>query len=299
MIKKVIKKIVPTRVILFLQSFQYKPLNIFPSGHFYSPVVSKNEFLEFEQQISNEKQNNSILGVNLNSDFQKELLKEFDKFYNELPFEFNSNSKTRYYFNNTSYGYTDSIILYSFIRYFNPKRITEIGSGYTSALMLDTKEIFNLNTELTFIEPYPKLLYSLLNENDKKDCKVINSKVQNVPLEEFKLLEKNDILFIDSSHVSKTVSDVNFEIFNILPVLKSGVIIHIHDVFYPFEYPKEWILQGRNWNEDYLLRAFLMYNNDFEILFFSDYMKLHFASIFENMPLTKNDNGANLWLRKK
>lgn len=299
MIKKIFKKLIPKQVYLLVKAIKYKPLNTFPLGHYYSPIVSKNDFKEFEKQIWEEVENKTLQGINLHPEKQVSLIKEFEKYYQEMPFEYEPSLDRRYCFNNSSYEYTDAIILYSFIRHFNPKNIIEIGSGYSSVVMLDTKDIFKMNTKHTFIEPYPKLLYSLFKGNDKNDCKVFDTKVQNVPLKEFSKLERNDILFIDSSHVSKSGSDVNFELFKILPNLNSGVIIHFHDVFYPFEYPKEWVLAGRNWNENYMLRAFLSYNNEFEILFFSHYMHKHFKEAFENMPLTYKNTGGSLWIVKK
>ena len=235
----------------------------------------------------------------MNYENQISLLKEFEKYYKDLPFDDKKSDNKRYHFNNGMYDYTDAIMLYSFIRHFSPKNIIEIGSGFSSAVMLDTKEIFNMETALIFVEPYPELLYSLFKEKDNKNNKVLDTKVQHVPIEEFKKLNKNDILFIDSSHVSKTGSDVNYELFKILPNLNSGVIIHIHDIFYPFEYPKSWVEEGRNWNENYLLRAFLSFNDSFEILLFSDYMHKHYKEAFKNMPLTYKNTGGNLWLIKK
>jgi hypothetical protein len=164
--------------------------------------------------------------------------------------------------------------------------------------MLDTREVFNQNIDLTFIEPYPALLRSLLRDADKSNCHIIDSKVQHVPLEVFKSLQKDDILFIDSSHVSKTGSDVNYELFEILPDLNEGVIIHVHDIFYPFEYPKSWVYDGRNWNESYMLRAFLSYNSKFRIEFFVDYLSKHHRSSLQQMPLLQKENGGSLWMRK-
>ncbi len=107
------------------------------------------------------------------------------------------------------------------------------------------------------------------------------------------------MLFIDSSHVSKTGSDLNFVLFDILPVLKSDVLIHFHDIFYPFEYPEEWVYEGRSWNEIYLIKAFLMCNSEFEILFFSHYLHIHLPGSFESMPLCYHNPGGNLWIQKK
>lgn len=299
MIKKIAKKFIPKSVLHYIKSREHHPLILFPHGHFYSPIISKKDIQEFEDIIWEGVSRNNIIGIDLNTKKQLELLESFQRYYDEIPFKYERDEKFRYCFNNSSYEYTDAIILYSFIRHFKPKRIIEIGSGFSSAVMLDTNDIFNLNIDISFIEPYPKLLYSLLRQNDFNDCKIYDKKVQSVPLEKFKELNENDILFIDSSHVSKTGSDVNFAIFNILTNLNSGVLIHFHDVFYPFEYPKEWVLEGRNWNEDYLLRAFLTYNNSFEILHFSQFIHNHHKEAFQNMPLTYKNTGGNLWIRKK
>lgn len=277
---------------------KYKPLSKYPFGHFYSPLVSKSELNELEDQIWEDVAQDFISGINLNHENQLLLLKEFSKYYPEMPFKDEKSDKQRYSFNNGAYAYTDAIILYSFIRHFKPKRIIEIGSGHSSAVMLDTRETFVNNINLTFVEPYPKRLYRIIKDTDRANCTVLETKVQKVGLEQFRELQSNDILFIDSSHVSKTGSDVNYEIFEILPGLNPGVIIHFHDVFYPFEYPKSWVSEGRNWNEDYLLRAFLSYNNNFEILLFSDYIHKHHKAAFEDMPLTYKNTGGNLWIRK-
>lgn len=276
-----------------------KPINKFRLGHFYSPIVSKVDLDSYENDLWKENLAEIIPGIDLRPEQQKTLLTEFSKYYKDLPFTEEKLENNRYCFKNGTYSYTDGIILYSVIRHFKPKRIIEIGSGYSSAVMLDTREKFALEINLTFIEPYPKLLYSLFKENDKKNCAVFDSRVQSVPLKEFEKLQANDILFIDSSHVSKTGSDVNYELFKILPSLSSGVIIHIHDMFFPFEYPKEWVYEGRNWNEIYLLHAFLSHNQDYEILLFSHYMHTMHKSAFKNMPLSYKNPGGNLWLRKK
>jgi hypothetical protein len=117
----------------------------------------------------------------------------------------------------------------------------------------------------------------------------------------FDQLNENDILFIDSTHVSKTNSDVNKILFEILPRLKRGVLIHFHDIFYPFEYPKEWVLQwnGFGWNEDYILKAFLMYNNQFKIVMFNTFLEhFHKEWFKENMPLCLENEGGSIWLQK-
>lgn len=270
-----------------------------PDGHFYSPIVSRKDLEGYESQIWGEQLLDSLPGINLNVEKQLALLQEFAVYYADLHYTADPAGPGRYYFGNNSYEHTDAIILYSFIRHFQPKHIIEVGSGFSSALMLDTREKYSTHTKLTFIEPYPKLLYSLLEDRDKEHCTIRPTKVQDVSLEQFTLLQENDILFIDSSHVSKTGSDVNYEILKILPALNSGVIIHFHDIFYPFEYLKDWVEEGRNWNEGYMLRAFLSYNDAFEILFFGDYLHKHHPYAYKDMPLTYENTGGNIWLRKK
>jgi len=272
-----------------------KPLISISPGHFYSPIVSRSEVDEFEKLIWNDDEPQ---GVDLNTSYQKDLIEEFNKNYEEIPF-FCSNPQNRFFFENGLFEQSDAFFLYSFLRHFCPENVIEVGSGFSSALMLDTKDAFLKEIDLTFIEPYTDVLFSLFRNDDLEKCRVVQDKVQNVEVETFKKLKKNDILFVDSSHVSKTGSDVNFILFKVLPVLNSGVIIHFHDIFYPFEYPKDWVYGGRNWNECYILRAFLSYNSDFEILVFSDYLHKHHPELFERIPMLKKNTGGSLWIRKK
>lgn len=286
------------------QNFQnyldFKKNSCFEAGHYYSPIVSVDDINKREFEIWNKANKVGLLGIDLRTDEQIKLIDVFKKYYDEIPFKPGKQANIRYQYENSYYSYTDGIILYSIIRHLKPKRIIEIGSGFSSAVMLDTNELFFDNQiNLTFIEPYPERLYSLLTEIDKKSATIIESDVQLISLDNFEKLQAGDILFIDSTHVVKTGSDVNYILFEILPLLESGVFIHFHDVFYPFEYPKEWVYQGRNWNEDYFLKAFLMYNNNFEIRLFSDYIHRHHKVAFKDMPLTYKNKGGNLWLEKK
>ena len=123
--------------------------------------------------------------------------------------------------------------------------------------------------------------------------------MQEVDSQVFAELQTNDILFIDSSHVAKIDSDVNHIFFRILPLLNRGVYIHFHDIFYPFEYPLDWVYEGRAWNETYLLRAFLQYNQQFEIQLFNTFIDwFHKEKYFHDMPLVEKNTGGGIWLRK-
>jgi len=275
----------------------YEKNDCYPPGHFYSPVFSIDELKAREDKIWKGREEKSVAGISFHEEEQVELVKMFEVYYDEMPFGKGLHG-IRYDFKNDFYSYTDAIVLYSMMRHFQPKRIVEVGSGHSSAVMLDTKERFDLNVQLVFIEPYPDRLNSLLRETDREHCSVVVSPVQEVDPAFFSSLEANDILFIDSSHVVKTGSDLHFLLFEVIPSLKKGVLIHFHDIFFPFEYPKPWVFQGRNWNEDYFLRAFLMYNNSFKVRFFAHYMHLFHAHVFGKMPLCYNNIGGNIWLEK-
>ncbi len=272
---------------------------MFPPGHYYSPIFSIHEIKKHEQRIWKEKLPDVIPGIYLNTNYQLQLIRDLSEYFSEMPFMAQPQNELRFYFENDYYSYTDGIILYSMIRYFKPKRLIEVGSGFSSALMMDTNEqFFDGAIHLEFIEPNPKRLYSLFKESDKATIKVTEDLVQHIPVSKFQELENGDILFIDSSHVAKTGSDLNYILFEILPSLNKGVLIHFHDIFYPFEYPKEWVYGGRNWNENYILRAYLMNSDSYKIIYFSDFMHKKHPDSFTNMPLCYKNTGGALWLEK-
>ena len=267
-------------------------------GHFYSPIPSLEEIRAREGELFGMPPP-SLPGIDLRAGEQLALVKELAAFYADMPFPREQSPKTRYWFENWAYSYSDAIYLYSMLRKLQPRRVIEVGSGFSSAAMLDTADRFLPETEFTFIDPDTSTLDALLRPADREHVTVIRARLQDVPLETFDALAENDILFIDSTHVSKTGSDVNRIVFEILPRLAAGVHIHFHDVFYPFEYPKEWVYEGRAWNEDYILRAFLEFNGAFEIVLFGTWLaRFHRDLLAELMPLTLENPGGSLWLKK-
>ncbi|GBF82872.1 class I SAM-dependent methyltransferase [Aphanothece sacrum] len=306
MVKPIIKKILrklPYLKDIFAKADQrdilMKALFV-PPGHFYSPIPSLEEIKLNEAKIFDIFPQ-EIPGINLQQQEQLNLLNIFQAYYDEQPFKQQKTEGLRYYFENDYYSYSDGIFLYCMMRYAQPQKIIEIGSGFSSCVMLDTNELFlDKKVSCTFIEPYPERLLSLVGDEEGNNYTLIKQKLQDIDLQFFQQLSNNDILFIDSTHVAKTNSDVNYIFFEILPSLKSGVLIHIHDIFYPFEYPKSWIIQEkRAWNEVYMLRAFLQYNNNFKIELFNNFLTLFFADFFqEKMPLCQKNTGGSIWLRK-
>jgi hypothetical protein len=174
----------------------------------------------------------------------------------------------------------------------------EIGSGFSSLLTADVNRRFLDGTlEFTCIEPYPA---AFLSDGVDGISTLIPSKVQDVPLDVFSQLSSGDILFIDSSHVAKTGSDVNYLYFEVIPRLAAGVRVHIHDIFLPHDYPREWAIDAnRSWNELYLVRAFLMYNRDFRITFGASYAAYRFPDLVRAaLPGGHLMAGGSLWLER-
>ena len=271
----------------------------YPPGHYYSPIPSLREVKSNDERIFNNIPRD-IPGVDLNVGVQLRLFDDLTKWYHTLPFKEQKTNRLRYYYENIFYSYSDAIMLFCMIRHLRPKRIIEIGSGFSSCVMLDVNELFFDNTiSCTFIEPYPDRLHSLITPEDRKRANILQQRIQDVAPELFASLEENDILFIDSSHVSKIDSDVNHLLFNILPALAPGVYVHFHDIIYPFEYSRTWVYEGLFWNEAYILRAFLQYNTTFKIVMFNSYLaQFYREKLQNNMPLCLKNTGGSLWLKK-
>lgn len=245
-----------------------------PPGHFYSPIVDQQEAalaLELARSAPDPA------GIELNDEIQLSTLSAIAEAMKECDFPEEKRDQNRYYYRNDQYSYGDAIIYQAFLRHFRPAQLIEVGSGYSSCVALDTRDRYCFPQRMTFIEPYPQRLHSLLRENDASSVRIITQKVQTVDAELFRNLGCGDMLFIDSSHVAKTGSDLCYLVFEALPRLAPGVIVHFHDCFWPFEYPERWAVEEmRSWNELYVVRAFLMFNKKFKMLFFNDYMAKKF-----------------------
>lgn len=272
-----------------------------PPGHFYSPIVDTDEAKCFLEKQDKHPLPHQVTGIHINHDAIIGLWHKLVPFFLDHPFTEEANKGMRYHFENPNFSYGDGSVWHAMLRYFKPNKVIEIGSGYSSANLMDTTEHYLDNkVEITFVEPYPELLENLIGRA-KKRVKIFANGVQDCDLSIFRELEHGDILFIDSTHILRTGSDVCFELFEVLPVLASGVIVHIHDIFWPFEYPEEWVLDdNRSWNELYAVRAFLSNNPEWEILMFNDYVgKMATDIVEETYPKFMNCPGGSLYLQKK
>jgi Methyltransferase domain len=271
-----------------------------PPGHFYSPIVDTNEAEQHIDKLEALPTPLSLPGIHLDRD---QMIREWTNllpFMNSAPFPAARTDEYRYAFENRFYSWGDGSVLHAMLRRYRPRRLIEIGCGWSSACVIDTVEHFLANEcEMTFIEPHPAMLRSLIG-SVAQDLHIVESPVQAVPLSVFDKLEAGDFLFIDSTHVMRTGSDVCFEMFEVLPRLAPGVFVKIHDIFWPFEYPRHWAVdENRSWNEIYALRAFLTGNAQWRIVFFNDYFeKVERSRIAATCPNFLKNSGGALWLQR-
>ncbi len=265
-------------------------------GHFYSPVPDLVEVENAADRLFAPR--TSLPGIDLRVQEQLACFRELAGLAREAPIPAAPTASSRYGTDNLNYGIGDASMLQAMLRRIRPRRYLEVGSGWSTALALDTSEQYLEGTmSVTAIEPYPELLASCLRAGDPVE--VLAQQVQSVPLTRFRELEANDVLFIDSSHVLKAASDVHFLFTSVLPLLAPGVYVHVHDMFWPFEYLRHWIEQGRAWNECYLVHTFLLFNTSYEIVLFNHYLaECHRDVIATELPAMLENTGGALWLRR-
>lgn len=264
----------------------FMSLGIFPvADHYYQPLVNPRKYLKKSLRDDRE-----LKGIDFNDKEQLALLAKFN--YNEelIAFPLQKRSETEYFYNNYSYTSGDAEYLYNMVRHFKPRRMIEIGSGMSTLMTLNAinknKETEGYKCRYTCIEPYEK---SWL---EKLDIELLRKKVEDVDKSIFLELEPNDILFIDSSHIIRPQGDVLFEFLEVLPSIKPGVVIHVHDIFTPKDYRDEWIYDMHYmWNEQYILEAFLMFNKEFRVVGALNYLTHHYRDqlaakcpIFKDQP---------------
>lgn len=287
------------RAWLFRRKPSMRGAVTYPPGHFYSPLLDIGALapgaagLPFDGAEYWEH-------IDLRPAEQRAYYADLLQNFPIPPFPAGRTEGRRYFTGNGWFDLADAFTLSGILRKERPARIVEVGSGFSSAVMLDTLESSGATAQMTFIEPGPDRLKSLLSAGDKARSSIMELRVQEVPMEVFDQLGEHDILFIDSSHVAKAGSDVTHILLRILPRLKPGVIVHFHDIFYPHSYPAHWIRQGRAWNETIFLRAFLLGGAPFRILAFNSYAAQAFPELFrEKLPGFLDDPGGSLWLRKE
>jgi hypothetical protein len=272
---------------------------LFPPGHFYSPICDPNELRARQHTLWPATGCMESAGVDYRITSQLSLLQALRSYSQQISFPLDQSETNRYFYRNDQYPCLDAEVLYSLVRMLMPQAFIEVGSGFSTLVTAEINRLhFDRKMQFTLVEPYPR---QFLIDGVCGVSQLLREKVENVNISLFETLHEGDVLFIDSSHVAKTGSDVNYLFFEVLPRLRRGVYVHIHDVFLPDEYPQIWAIeQGRNWNEQYLVRAFLQFNNSFEVIWASHLMATRFpqetAAAFPNFPLL--GGGGSLWLRR-
>lgn len=277
----------------------FNRVGVFPiRDHYYEPLFNPTRL---RKPLSEAR---ALPGINWNAEGQLALLAQFA--YNEelLRFPRHKTEARQFYYSNDNFGAGDAECLYNMVRRHKPKRIVEIGSGFSTllayaAILENKKEQADYSCEHICIEPYEMGWLEGLD-----GVKIVRQIVEEVDLELYRSLEENDILFIDSSHVIRPQGDVLCEYLEILPILNSGVLVHIHDIFSPRDYPREWVIdQVKFWNEQYLLEAFLSCNQSFEVVCAVNFLKYNYpGKLAEKCPVfAKNPDSyepGSFWIRK-
>lgn len=258
--------------------------------HYYYPIPSTDE-LERKRPWGEEY---PTAGIDLREGFQLRLLEEFEQYTSEYePFDsgFESNG--------------DGPVLYAMVRKFEPDRVIEVGSGTSTRVVLEASARnasgSGSETDVVAIEPYPDDDLRRLEANHD-NLSLRASKAEDIDVGYYTSLDSGDFLFIDSSHVMRAGNDVNHLYLKVLPQLPAGVYVHAHDIRFPSEYPKEWLVDDHHfWTEQYFLQSFMMYNDSFEVVWSGNHMSEEHSGQLERV-LTNYESGAgwpgSFWIRR-
>lgn len=236
-------------------------VGVFPiCDHYYEPQFN---YRCIKQSLSKDRINP---GIDWNIGEQLEFLGKlrFSQELEDVPTD--KTGEVEFYMNNNMFGSGDAEYWYQLIRLIKPKRIFEVGSGNSTlmaikAIRKNREQHAEYHCKHVCIEPYEARWL------EETGVTVVRKKIEDVDLSYFAELERNDILFIDSSHIIRPQGDILFEYLELLPTLNPGVVVHLHDIFSPKNYPKTWLEDKvLFWNEQYLLEAFLSNNSSWKII---------------------------------
>lgn len=274
-----------------------------PPGHYYSPMYDARELLveparsRIWPSVPHERP-----GIDWRGDAQRSFLVDVLGGQARLVLRDDGDPEDGGYFSvNGQFPPLDAWVLEGMLRFLRPRRMIEVGSGFSSLVTAQVNREF-LGGELDFvcIEPYPRAFLSAGVDGIRE---LLVAKVEDVPLERFDVLGRGDVLFIDTSHVIRTGNDVAWIYGQILPRVRPGVHLHIHDVFLPGDYPEPWVREGWGWNENYLVEAFLNFNSAFEIVYAAQWAERYagreLAVACPGRATAPEQGGCSLWLRRK
>lgn len=279
------------------------PLICWPLDHYYSPIADT-------RSLSRESARSRVWpdvppdnpGLDWRADQQVTFLRDQLARQSDFSIPDGPTGDPRdYHAASEMFSRLDAWMLQAMLRYFRPQRVIEVGCGWSSLVTARVnREYFDGRLDFTCIEPFPP---EFLGDGIDGITHLIVSPVEQMSVEVFRELKTNDILFIDTSHTVKTGGDVVFLLQEVLPRLADGVVIHIHDIFLPWDYPQDWVMAGRAWNEQYAVRAFLSFNSAFEILLGVGWMSCFrpdiLAAVLPGYPEKYTDGGGSLWIRRR
>jgi predicted O-methyltransferase YrrM len=197
-----------------------------------------------------------------------------------------------YSFDNAYFSSPDADVAYAIARELKPSRIVEVGSGNSTFLFREAIRDGGLSCELVSIDPMPRKAVEAAADRN------VRAPVEDTPLAEFESLGPNDFLFIDSSHEVKTGNDVVRLMLSVFPRLRSGVVVHIHDIFLPYEYPRDWV-ESYGWTEQYLVQAVLQDSDAFEAIWPGHYLQRTMPDFDKAFPYRRGVAATSLWLRRR
>jgi hypothetical protein len=264
--------------------------------HYYEPIVLASD-LTIDPDTKRQ-----LPGIDLNVEGQLKLISKFNYRTELEAIPFDTKEIGAFCWRNRSFAMGDAEIFYNIIRHFKPRRIFEIGAGNSTliarlAIAQNVREDPSYSCWHVCIEPYEQPWLETL------EIEVRRERVERIPLDFFTQLDERDILFIDSSHVVRTQGDVLFELLQLVPLVKPGVLVHIHDIFTPRDYPKNWILYYRHmWGEQYLLEALLSFNKEFEVIAALNWLAHeHKDKLVEACPILIKEPWipSSFWIRRK
>jgi hypothetical protein len=270
--------------------------------HFYSPVP---DMAGLEGRPELWTQPSTLPGIDMNEGAQLKLMhKIFPLYKAECKYPTHQTERPYdYHTDNVYFGRDSATVMHSLIRHYRPQKIIEVGAGYSSYAIAHACRLNGADAapvEFTAIDPYPN---PTLQAGFAGLTRLISQPIQQVDLKLLTSLQANDIFSIDTSHAVRTGGDVNFLYLEVLPRLAPGVLVHIHDIFFPEEYPREWLQRRIYWTEQYLLQAFLAFNSDFQVLWGQRYMELRhgpdYKSVFGPEAGDPADHGSySFWIRR-
>jgi predicted O-methyltransferase YrrM len=269
----------------------------YPAGHYYSPIPDLNDVRARRAQLFDRTKKPAE--VELREDAQWATLAEMSDALGGFPWDGHGIADGRYRYDNEMFGRGDAAVLAGLLMARRPKRFVEVGSGWSTSVALDVRDRFLDGLQVTCIEPYPERLLRATGTPAQSGIRLLETRLETADPEVFRTLEPGDFLFVDSTHVGKIGSDVNTVLFDILPELPDGVVIHFHDIPWPFEYWEDWVFDGRAWNEAYLLHAFMANNARYRLALWPHMLKtLDGDRYASTLPDAHGDAGGSIYLEK-